>query len=703
MRQYLDELMRDDDQPDNPPRARGYTNPEAGIDYADDDMTPIGARDGRTAAQASLNVGAGVGADNKGVVSNNEPTDKSAATTAAIQPQQPATTARETPIQPAPQIPAKAVLPNPNPVNPNPVPVGMTASQQDMRPPDGMSEEEAKARGIPFTPAPTAPVPGATAPVAGGTAPVAGTQPGPVSLAPANRQSWFINDRGEFSSGNQTQAGIDALERMDLKPDRAVLNRAATEVQRYNQTGESMHLDPRNPSFVKGWSPADYNNLVDWKMVKGIEREIDLNKPEDRAYVENWLGATFGAGNKGMHIDKLWGPHHVAAILEAAGQGGDDTPTPGDGPPPPERPKDPNEPEPDPYKDRYEEYFRNGMNPLLAYIGDEPKAIDTSRLRAIMGAQALGEGLRSIADVIHGPKGAPITEHKNNVTDWSIGKIDEAVRQFGSDKKEHRKMKLDALMYAMNSARNQANADKQDWRQSVAQMYDRFDKKVDRQDKQYKDLVDQYHWNKEFKLKVDQTAAELQQKGLDRKEAKELAMMQHGFRLQEQGQLMAHQKQMQDDAIAAGRYAYRGSGTDGGNRRTDIYHHKAAENGYVAGEKDSAIAYKTLGGKIIQTHPALADDVIAHMQSEIGNENVDRRVKKRYKDYLAAMGIKTGREKLSTAQRQRIIHEYADDFFTPTESGWQPNENGAVQSDNYMVGGTEQPSQPAGKKTTIDY
>lgn len=631
MNKYVEELMMNDEKPDNPP-AKGYTNPEAATDYDENEMTPVG-RDGRTAAQASQNVGLGVGADGKGVVSNNEPTDKSSATTAAMQPQQLETTAIETPIQPDQQIPAT--------------------------------------------------VPGTTAPAAAGTAPVAAT--GQVSLSGGNRQPYFYNQSGQFSSGNQSLHGLKALGELGLNPNMSTFQKAIAGVQRYEQGGGTMPLD-KSGNFVQGWKPEDYNTLIDWTKVEGIGRPIDVSKKEDRDAVQNWLGSRFGAGLKGMHIDDKFGPYHVAAILEAAGQG-DNTPQPGDGtPPPPERPNDPEEPTPDPYRDRYEEYLQKGLNPLLAYIGDEPKAIDTSRLRAIMSAHALGEGLRSIADVIHGPKGAPITEHKNNVTDWSIGKIDEAVRQFNSDKKEHRQMKLNALMTAMNAARQQSNADRQDWRQSIAQMYDRFDKKVDRQDRQYKEAWDRYNTDRQFRQQADQFAATLEQQGLNRKQAKELSIMQMNHAAQMQREQFAHQKQMQDDAIAAGRYSNRsGAGGDGGNVRVDIHHHKAAENGYIAGEKDTPIPYKLSSGEIIQTHPALADDVIAHMQSEIGNENVDRRVKKRYKDYLSALGIKNGRENLTRAQRQRIIHDFADDFFTPTESGWQPIEQGALQSDSFLV------------------
>ena len=623
MKQYIDELMAD--YPDDPPKGTQAAQEQSADNqsYYADGMTPIG-RDGRTEAKASLDVGVGNGNPGEGTTSPAQPaavpapTDKSAATTADMQPA---------------ASPAAA-----------PATVSGTA-------------------------------PATTAPPANGQ----------VSLS-GNGQRWSYDQSGQFSSGNQSLQGLRALEELGLKPNQSTFQKAIAGVQRYEQGGGTMPLD-KSGNFVQGWKPEDYNTLIDWTKVEGIGRPIDVSKKEDRDAVQNWLGSRFGAGLKGMHIDDKFGPYHVAAILEAAGQG-DNTPQPGDGtPPPPERPKDPEEPEPNPYRDRYEEYLQKGLNPLLAYIGDEPKAIDTSRLRAIMSAHALGEGLRSIADVIHGPKGAPITEHKNNVTDWSIGKIDEAVRQFNSDKKEHRQMKLNALMTAMNAARQQSNADRQDWRQSIAQMYDRFDKKVDRQDKQHKDAWDRDNTDRQFRQQADQFAASLEQQGLNRKQAKELSIMQMNHAAQMQREQFAHQKQMQDDAIAAGRYSNRsGAGGDGGNVRVDIHHHKAAENGYIAGEKDTPIPYKLSGGEIIQTHPALADDVIAHMQSEIGNENVDRRVKRRYQIYLAAMGIKNGNIKqLTRPQRQRIIHDFATDFFTPTESGWQPIEQGALQSDSYMV------------------
>ena len=693
MKQYIEDLMAD--YPDDPPG--GYTNPETVADYDESENTHVG-RDGRTEAKASLDVGAGAGAPGKGFTSNTDPTDKAAAVTGAMQPQ-PVDTAK-TPIQPAPQIPAAAVLPNPNPVpvSMTPVPVSMTAAQQDMMPPDGISEEEAKAKGIQFTPV-------TAASVAPGTAPVAQPATGQVSLSGGGRQPYFYNQSGQFSSGNQSLQGLKALGELGLNPNMSTFQKAIAGVQAYENGGQkSMPLD-KSGNFVQGWNPEDYNNLIDWTKVEGIGRPIDVSKKEDRDAVQNWLGARFGAGLNNMHVDDKFGPYHVAAILEAAGQGGDNTPTPGDNtPPPPERPNDPEEPTPDPYRDRYEEYLQKGLNPLLAYIGDEPKAIDTSRLRAIMSAHALGEGLRSIADVIHGPKGAPITEHKNNVTDWSIGKIDEAVRQFNSDKKEHRQMKLNALMTAMNAARQQSNADRQDWRQSIAQMYDRFDKKVDRQDRQYKEAWDRYNTDRQFRQQADQFAATLEQQGLNRKQAKELSIMQMNHAAQMQREQFAHQKQMQDDAIAAGRYSYRGGGTDGGNRRTDVYYHKASENGYVAGANDDAISYKLPGtNQIIKTHPALADDVIAHMQSEIGNENVDRRVKRSYQNYLAAMGIKNGNVKqLTRFQRQRIIHDFATDFFTPSESGWTPIEDESVQSDSFWVDDPtpDDGTAPAARTTT---
>lgn len=548
-----------------------------------------------------------------------------------------------------------------------------------------MTPDQMKSAANAVTAAPaTTPAAEATTPVAAGTAPV---QPaaGQVSLSGAGRPSYFYNQAGQFSSGNQSLQGLKALGELDLKPNVSTFQKAIAGVQRYEQGGGTMHVD-KSGNFVQGWTPEDYNKLIDWTKVEGIGRPIDVSKKEDRDEVQNWLGSRFGVGLKGMHIDDKFGPYHVAAILEAAGQGGGNTPTPGDGPPPPERPPDPNEPEPDPYKDRYEEYFRNGMNPLLAYIGDEPKAIDTSRLRAIMGAQALGDGLRSIADVVHGPNGAPITEHKNNVTDWSIGKIDEAVKQFGSDKKEHRKMKLDALMYAMNSARNQANADKQDWRQGVAQMYDRFDKKVDRQDKQYKDLVDMYKWNKDFKLNVDKFASELQQKGLDRKQATELAIMQHGFRLQEQGQLMAHQAKLQKEAIEAGKYADNGNGTGGtGKHSTVTFIHKKADGTEVSGEAS--------------VPENISDKVNLALQKEAQTNDRLRADLYKLKSGLEKQGVPASRI------NRVILENYISNYYQydPNTKTWSPvggNTGGVATGANQSIaeqvnGSTAAPAKPA--------
>lgn len=648
MNKYVEELMMDDEKPDNPP-AEGYTNTEAATDYDENEMTPVG-RDGRTEAQASQNVGLGVGADGKGVVSNNEPTDKSSATTAAMQPQQLETTAIETPIQPDQQIPAT--------------------------------------------------VPGTTAPAAAGTAPVAAT--GQVSLSGGNRQPYFYNQSGQFSSGNQSLQGLRALGELGLKPNTSTFQKAIAGVQRYEQGGGTMPLD-KSGNFVQGWSPEDYNNLIDWTKVEGIGRPIDVSKKEDRDAVQNWLGSRFGAGLKGMHIDDKFGPYHVAAILEAAGQG-DNNPQPGDGtPPPPERPNDPEEPTPDPYRDRYEEYLQKGLSPLLAYIGDEPKAIDTSRLRAIMSAHALGEGLRSIADVIHGPKGAPITEHKNNVTDWSIGKIDEAVRQFNSDKKEHRQMKLNALMTAMNAARQQSNADRQDWRQSIAQMYDRFDKKVDRQDKQYKDAWDRYNTDRQFRQQADQFAASLEQQGLNRKQAKELSIMQMNHQLQMQREGFEHQKQLQDEAIKAGKYS--GNGTGGTGKNSSVHHYYHPSKNSDPSEVMEMSVDKG-DGKATPTKVSLdmADGIIAQMQAAIAS-NSDRKLAMEYKRVLNTYGVEDvgSSKKLTVPQRQAIIRGYVNRFYDVNNDGWTlKGQSGAsaAEDDDLLDQIDSTGTQPAPAQTT---
>ena len=109
-----------------------------------------------------------------------------------------------------------------------------------MMPPDGMSEEEAKAKGIPFTPVATAPV--APEAVAG----TPGTQPatGQVSLSGGGRQPYFYNQSGQFSSGNQWLQGLKALEELGLKPNTRTFQKAIAGVQAYENGGQkSMPLD----------------------------------------------------------------------------------------------------------------------------------------------------------------------------------------------------------------------------------------------------------------------------------------------------------------------------------------------------------------------------------------------------------------------------------------------------------------------------
>jgi len=603
MSQFTEELMREDDPP-KPYSAR------AAAESGEYDVNEVVQRPSREEVTNSLNTGVGNGPDGIGATANDRADKNSRGTSNDLKKamvvvnsnlakeHQPVNEQQVDPamyandgigrivegsgadkeniqsiqIEPKPRVPAIAEQPVP--------PVGGQAVDASGRPVvDGnsLTKEQkaaaaAAATGQPATSATGAPAQPATAPVASTQATAtADGQPVP------EKKSLFLNwsTNGSFSSNNQTQRAISQLQELGYNPNVSTLREAVAQVEEYKRTGKPMPID-ESDIFVKGWKAEDYNNLIDWNKV-GLGG-IDVSKPEDRKKIQDWLYMNFGEGLKSMHIDDKFGPFHIAAILEAAGQGGENTPgNPGNPEiPEPKRPEDPKEPEPDPYRDKYEYYVRQGLNPLLAYIGDEPKAVDTSRLRAIMGAQALGEGLRSIADIVHGPNGAPITKHENNVTDWSIGKVDEALKQFHSDKKEHRKMKLDALMVAMNNARSQSNMDRQDWRQSVAQMYDRFDKKVDRQDRQWKDLITRYDdrtdKNRDFRFKVDELAAKLEDGRLTRRQAKELAIMNIASQEKMHGNTITAQKEMNAANIEAGKYD--NSSTDGGKNSTVTFFYK---------------------------------------------------------------------------------------------------------------------------------
>jgi len=532
-------------------------------------------------------------------------------------------------------------------------------------------------------------------PAQSATTPVASTQATATAdghpVPEKKSRFWNWSEDGSFSSNNQSGQAITRMQELGYNPNISTLRKAVAGVEEYKRTGKTMEMDGSGP-FVKGWKAEDYNNLIDWNKV-GLGG-IDVSKPEDRKKIQDWLYMNFGEGLKSMHIDDKFGPFHIAAILEAAGQGGENTPgNPGNPEiPEPKRPEDPKEPEPDPYRDKYEYYVRQGLNPLLAYIGDEPKAVDTSRLRAIMGAQALGEGLRSIADIVHGPNGAPITKHENNVTDWSIGKVDEALKQFHSDKKEHRKMKLDALMVAMNNARSQSNMDRQDWRNSVAQMYDRFDKKVDRQDKQWKDLItrfdDRTDKNRDFRFKVNELAAKLEDSRLTRRQAKEISIMTIASQEKMQNNTIAAQREMNKENIEAGKYLNRS--TTGGT--TSSVHYTYENITKLPANQKTTI--RLAGGDSREVPLTMADDIVSQAKALTMDRSIDGKQRAYYKRIVDAYDGKV----IKDSDRAAIIRMNIGGFYDQTGTGFVPK-NGAAPAPISLADEVES-DQPASTPST---
>ena len=100
-----------------------------------------------------------------------------------------------------------------------------------------------------------------------------------------------------------------------------------------------------------------------------------------------------------------------------------------------------------------QEYFeKTGMNPLTAYLESlKPKRneVTEGRLKRIAAANAIGEGLRTIADAAYADKGSygsSITKHENKFTPQALADLRQREFKFDADSKNYGIQKLQQMM-----------------------------------------------------------------------------------------------------------------------------------------------------------------------------------------------------------------------------------------------------------------